>query len=388
MLATPTEVKSDPPTFTHPPESRPARPGRALRVIAWTILSLGISAWLLLALRLLLVNPAAAGVGIGLAALPIPIVIAAFLWIDRAEPEPRRYLFAAFVWGATIAVAIAIVLNRVSVAVTGEIAGYTFVPVVEESAKGLILLLLLWWRRHEFDGIIDGIVYAGLVAAGFTFTEEITYIFGAYSGGVPAELADAGVGSGGFAAIVFVSRAIGEFSHPLFTVMTGIGLGICATSNKRIVRILAPIGGLLTAIALHAVNNFSAAAGLFGIVYLVFFVPLFGVMIGFVTVARRRELALLELHLRAYVEAGWLHQWDLTVLSSFKARRMARRWAASGHGKQGKRAMTGLQHSATELALLCRRVGRRPMADFAVREHELLTAMAGHRQALASASPA
>ena len=34
------------------------------------------------------------------------------------------------------------------------------------------------FRRREFDGVVDGVVYAGLVAAGFAFTENILY-FGA-----------------------------------------------------------------------------------------------------------------------------------------------------------------------------------------------------------------
>ncbi len=49
-------------------------------------------------------------------------------------------------------------------------------PIVEEGAKGLFLVGLLIFRRRELDGVVDGIVYAGLTAAGFAFTENILYL--------------------------------------------------------------------------------------------------------------------------------------------------------------------------------------------------------------------
>ena len=49
-------------------------------------------------------------------------------------------------------------------------------PVTEETLKGLGVLLIYLFRRREFDGIIDGIVYAGLIGAGFAFSENILYL--------------------------------------------------------------------------------------------------------------------------------------------------------------------------------------------------------------------
>ena len=43
-------------------------------------------------------------------------------------------------------------------------------------------MLLLWWRRAELDGVLDGIVYAGMVGIGFAFTENILYLAAAYNG--------------------------------------------------------------------------------------------------------------------------------------------------------------------------------------------------------------
>jgi len=48
-------------------------------------------------------------------------------------------------------------------------------PIVEESAKAFILFVLFFWKKDEFDGIVDGIVYAGMVGLGFAMTENILY---------------------------------------------------------------------------------------------------------------------------------------------------------------------------------------------------------------------
>jgi RsiW-degrading membrane proteinase PrsW (M82 family) len=123
-------------------------------------------------------------VGALCAMLPVGPVVAAFLWVDRWEPEPPRLLLIAFLWGACFAALAALIINSsAALAVdvllgkgSGDVIGSTVVaPLVEEGLKGAFLVGLLIFRRREFDGIIDGIVYAGIVAAGFAFTENILY---------------------------------------------------------------------------------------------------------------------------------------------------------------------------------------------------------------------
>ena len=132
-----------------------------------------------------------------LAAVPVGPLIACFLWLDRYEPEPRRLLVGGLLWGVFVATAIALLLEGVGGFVGGisdkgmlEIGA----PVAEEASKGLFLLLLLWWRRAELDGVLDGIVYAGMVGVGFAFTENILYLASAYDG-------SGGVGPGGVDAL-------------------------------------------------------------------------------------------------------------------------------------------------------------------------------------------
>ncbi len=109
-------------------------------------------------------------------------------------------------------------------------------PVTEEAAKGLFILLLLIYRRHELDGILDGLVYAGMVGIGFAFTENILYLTSAYMG----EDGHAG-GLGGAVGLFIVRCIFGPFAHPFFTAFIGIGIGIAVGARSRGVRVAGPV---------------------------------------------------------------------------------------------------------------------------------------------------
>jgi protease PrsW len=360
---------------------RPARPGRKLRLATWITLGIGVAIWLMGMLVLgLAVGPTGFALCIGLALLPLPMVLAAFRWIDRAEPEPARYLVVAFGWGATIAVGVGVAAE---VVLGGQL--WLTAPIIEEFAKGSILVLLLLCVRSQFDGIIDGVVYAGFVAAGFAFTENIGYIATAYKHGLT------GHGHVSSALIVFAARGvITPFSHPLFTVMFGVGLGISAVSARRAVRIIAPLIGFGAATGLHMFWDFALLHGRspsLVLAFVGFFGPLFIAMIWIVSRIRKRELRATENHLRVYAQHGWFADPELHALCSFKARRHARRWAAFVHGHNGKRAMTDVQCTATKLGLLRRKLAAgRPVSDFAARQHALLMKLTEAKALLAPAA--
>src|SRR5436189_286805 len=137
----------------------------------------------------------------------------------------------------------------------------------EEATKGAFLLLLLWWRRAELDGVLDGLVYAGMVGIGFAFVENILYLAAAYNG-------TDGNGPGGTTALTttFVVRCLfSPFAHPFFTSFTGIGVGIAVASRTRTMRFLAPLLGYLCAVTAHGLWNGSTlfGGGHFLLVYLV-----------------------------------------------------------------------------------------------------------------------
>ncbi len=147
-----------------------------------------------------------------LAAVPVGPLIACLLWLDRYEPEPRRLLAGGLLWGVFVATAIALLLEGVGGFVGGlsdKLMLEIGAPVAEEASKGLFLLLLLWWRRAELDGVLDGMVYAGMVGVGFAFTENILYLASAYDG-------SGGVGPGGVQALTgtFVRALPGQPVRP------------------------------------------------------------------------------------------------------------------------------------------------------------------------------
>jgi RsiW-degrading membrane proteinase PrsW (M82 family) len=333
-------------------------------------------------------------IGLCLALLPLPVVLGAFRWLDRYEPEPRGLLLFAFFWGATVAALASAVLNTASAIAlartTGESEGLAatavlVAPWVEEAAKGAAVLLVLWFRRQEFDGLVDGIVLAGLAGVGFAFTENILYFGRAFLAGGE----ELGLTGGIFAAgITFVLRGVlSPFAHPLFSAMVGIGLGLAARTSSTAVRWLAPVVGYLAAVVLHATWNWASLSGISGFFtgYLLIMVPAFVATVVLATWSRRREGATVARQLPAYVQAGWLAPEDVPMLASLPRRRQALRWVEGNRGPTRGRALRDFQHAATELAFLRDRVERGlPVQDFPRRERELLAEVARTRAAAAA----
>ena len=144
-----------------PPLAMPRSGGSsAIKIILGIIAALIALLFGLLVLLLIGVEtgPVALLIGIVSATLPVPIYLGLVLWIDRYEAEPVWMLATAFFWGALVAVFFAYVINTAgSVAValmTNDArAARTFgavisAPIVEESAKALILFIFFFRYVH------------------------------------------------------------------------------------------------------------------------------------------------------------------------------------------------------------------------------------------------
>ncbi|MFE1957714.1 PrsW family intramembrane metalloprotease [Streptomyces sp. NPDC059479] len=324
-------------------------------------------------------------VGLGLAVLPVPLLVAAFRWLDRVDPGPWRNLLFSFAWGAFAAALVAIIANTfairwIAIATAdpagAESLGVTVIaPVVEESAKAAAILLVFLFRRRDFTGLVDGVVFAGFTATGFAFTENILYLGSAFG-------EDRSTGSAGLASITaatfFVRVVLAPFAHPLFTVLTGIGFGLAATAarHQKIRRLVLPPLGLALAMGMHALWNGSTSLfGPFGFyaVYAVFMVPVFGLLTWLAIWSRQRELRTVSAELPAYAAAGWLPASAPQALSSMRARTVARDFAARTYGRQASRSVGEYEAFATSLAFLRHEAQRgRTGPDFVEREQELL----------------
>ncbi|KPN18520.1 MULTISPECIES: PrsW family intramembrane metalloprotease [Arthrobacter] len=324
-----------------------------------------------------------------LALIPLGICLLGLHWIDRWEPEPRGALVFAFLWGAGVSVAITLLLggavNEVLVVLlpltpADVITTVIQAPLVEEAAKGLGVLLLVFVRRSHFDGPLDGIVYAGVVGAGFAFTENILYFSAALfeAGGVGLQL--------GF---VFVLRGLfSPFAHVLFTAAIGLSLGIAVRKPGAWRIVVGFLAGLAAAVAGHMFWNGGMAlvADDFFVFYFLLQVPLFALAVGGVTWLRRQEQRLTRQRLGEYAAAGWFTPAEVNLLSTPAGRRRALHWAGAFGAKAPMRTFI---REATHLALTRQQlVNGRDLEKNLQREHLLLAALTRTRTSLLSVTAA
>lgn len=324
-------------------------------------------------------GPVAFLIGMVCAILPVPIYLILVIWIDRYEAEPLWMLATAFFWGALVAVFFAFLINTVSGAaveiITNDaIAGRTFgavisAPIVEEISKAIILLLFFFWKKDEFDGVIDGIVYAAMVGLGFAMTENILYYGKAMAQG----------GTETLTLVLVIRGALSPFAHPMFTSMTGIGLGLARQSRNLFVKLFVPVVGILTAISMHSIWNGSAV--FFGelgfiLMYILIMIPAFLIMFVVIALALRREGRLIREFLTPDFHGGLLTQEEYNQLCSIRGRMGASYNAFSRGGLSHWHARRQLNQTASELAFHRSRLARGiSAADAAERE-------AAYRQAL------
>ena len=328
--------------------------------------------------------PGALVTGTILAAIPVAPLVACYLWLDRYEPEPRSLLVLGLGWGAFVATAGALLIQLFDSVIFGaDDAMLTGVvaPVTEEAAKGLFIVLLLLFRRQELDGVLDGLVYAGMVGIGFAFTENILYLTSAYmgSGGHPG-------GLGGAVGLFVVRCVFSPFAHPFFTSFTGIGVGIAVGSRSRAVRVVAPLAGYAVAVVAHASWNSSLMldGGRNAVsTYLFLMAPAFLLLIGFAVWSRRREGRILTEALTDCARRGLLDPAEVPWLARIPARRFARRHAQRAGGRPARRAMAAYQNEAVELGFLHSRFLRGvPPPDFAALGQRHVERMSALRPAL------
>ena len=188
----------------------------------------------------------------------LPMFFYAWLmyWVDRYEKEPRILLGAVFIWGVAVAAGFAFIVNSVlglgiylftgSDLATELGTGSLVAPMVEESIKGAAVLLVSLFFRREFDSVVDGIVYASIVALGFAATENAYYIY-AYG--------YAENGLSGLLGVAFVRVILVGWQHPFYTSFIGIGLAVARLNRNPWVKVGAPFAGWVFAVFTHSLHN-------------------------------------------------------------------------------------------------------------------------------------
>ncbi|HEY3311053.1 MAG TPA: PrsW family intramembrane metalloprotease [Anaerolineales bacterium] len=238
----------------------------------------------------------------------VPMFFFAYLlyWLDRYEKEPLPLLVGVFAWGLVVAAGGAFILNTLFgmtiFSLTGSESASNFAtssisaPFVEESLKGMAVLLVFLIFRREFDSLLDGIVYAGVTALGFAATENVLYIWRGFEAN----------GWDGFFQLVLIRVILVGWQHPFYTAFTGIGLAIARMNRSWTVKVIAPLTGFGLAMFTHSFHNTLADIPFFGEMTCVVgsFLDWFGVMFMFLVIlwATARERRKLVIHLEEEVQ--------------------------------------------------------------------------------------
>ena len=192
------------------------------------------------------------------AVVPTLVYAGAFYWADRHEREPKWLVGMAFLWGAIPAIVVSLVgelifgaklIGQPGTLAASVVESALIAPVVEELAKGVAILLIYLFFRHEFDGVLDGLIYGALVGFGFAMTENFFYFIGAFD-------------EGGFASLsvlIVLRSVIFGLNHALYTGLTGMGFGLARDSGSRLGRRFWPLFGLSMAILVHGLHNLGAS---------------------------------------------------------------------------------------------------------------------------------
>jgi protease PrsW len=194
------------------------------------------------------------------AVIPMVAYLLLIWWMDRYDREPFWLVLLNFFWGATGAIFLAIVgsiifqipLNELILIVSDgnpdelmDLSGAIITaPLVEESTKGVFLLLMSFSKR--FDGGVDGAVYGGAIGLGFGMTENLMY-FLSY-GTTPVA----------WLMIVLIRTLFSAVMHCLATATFGAFVGYAKFKPFIFKLILIPTGFLM-AVFLHFAWNLTVS---------------------------------------------------------------------------------------------------------------------------------
>ncbi len=195
----------------------------------------------------------------GVAALFMPIIFLVIGWMaDYYDREPFRFIMAMFMWGV-MATFIAFFMNTtlsivielfVGSGLAMLVTAVIIAPIVEETAKGLGLLILS--GHHEFDSMFDGILFGFAVGMGFAAIENWLY-FASNAGPVTVG------GVVPWVYLILYRSFLGSLSHGCFAAATGAAIGYFKSREglKRYT-LFAFFLGLPVAMVMHASFNFAA----------------------------------------------------------------------------------------------------------------------------------
>jgi RsiW-degrading membrane proteinase PrsW (M82 family) len=288
--------------------------------------------------------------------LPTAAYASLVWWLDRYEKEPVWLLALAFGWGAVPAAILSLVLEMAidipiyslgGDSLAAQLLSYGVgAPLIEESVKGIALVALVLLFPHEFDSLLDGIIYGAMIGLGFSMTETSV----AYT--LPI-LLERGLGPG---LINLLWRAVFfGLNHAFWSAVTGAGMAYARLAARAVPWIVGPASAWGLAILLHGLHNVGAILTEpafclpLGLSLIVDWGGLLGLGIVAVLVLRRERIWIVQ-GLADEVSQGTLSQAELGLLCSATRRGIVRWQALARGGLHAFWAIGRYSQSATELA--------------------------------------
>jgi protease PrsW len=330
----------------------------------------------------------------------LPLFLLIYL-LDLYEREPMSLVLGALVWGGVAATVLSGVANEGWGLVVARLGGPVFAaqwtaaltaPLVEETLKGVGVVLIYLIARDEMDDVMDGFVYGAMIGLGFAIVEDVFYfiaIFGGTTGGVLA----------GFYVRVISS---GLYGHVLYTGLTGIGIAYFVSrrgETTRGTRLAVALGLFAAAVAAHflwnspLLNYFPSTLDDLGdwlqipLGATIKGLPLLLFVVVLVRLAHRRERMWLEAALRSETDSPALTSAELRLLVDPGAKRRSRRIMRERAGEPAERLLKRLQREQVNLAMLRTRTHGHDVSEL-VRQRELCKSLRDALLAMPGAAPA
>ncbi len=174
------------------------------------------------------------------------------IWIrntEKFEREKWKPIFICFLWGATISVVAAIILELIfhfslvpsidDPNVLALISVIIIAPFAEELTKPLALRLKT--VKREIDELEDGLIYGAVAGLGFSATENLLYGRSFLSYGLVL-----------FFILITIRSIGGCLLHASATAWTGYGYGKTLMKHTSLIRV---IPYFLLAIIVHSLYN-------------------------------------------------------------------------------------------------------------------------------------
>jgi RsiW-degrading membrane proteinase PrsW (M82 family) len=205
--------------------------------------------------------------------LPALLWLAFWLFEDRCEPEPKRYIFFTFVVGMFSVIPVLFIEKNV-------------IPYVDPAfmfgAAATPLLLLSWAAAEEFfkfaaayvtslrswvfDEPLDAVIYMVTAALGFSAIENALFLFGALPQGVLHGVLTED--------LRFVGATL---LHTLSSATIGVAIALSFYKSRQL-RLLYTLGGLILATALHTLFNFFILGSSGAATFFIFLCIWFGII--------------------------------------------------------------------------------------------------------------